>query len=470
MIRKNSSSPRRRQHERKRNRDNFWDSAKNLFKRIYEEGILKWLLSLTLSASDLFYHLLARRNSRNTRQIIQDFNRSITLIADIDALIASIVARIKELFDTNRVILLHAYPDSNVFSLAFSLGYDPEDLAGVHLTKQDRLAKWLLTNETALIVEQAHGVINYLSAPEREMLERLDVRVCVPMLALNRLTGMMLLSSTQRGWSLSHEDLNLLLTLLTQASIAFESAYLSQVQRDRMRRLYRAERLATAGQLAASVAHEIRNPLTAIRSTMQYLLHGFDDSDPKRDLTQGVIAEVDRIDRIVDGLLSLTRRTAFTPSKISLAPLIGESLLLIRTQVKGQAIEIVWNNSPQDVYVMADAAQLRQLVLNLVMNAMQAMPNGGLLQIQIDVELRTHALGLPGERDWVVVSIIDTGCGIPAENMDRVFDPFFTTKPGGTGLGLSTCYAIARQHDGDLEISSQENKGTTVNVRLPLAR
>jgi signal transduction histidine kinase len=92
------------------------------------------------------------------------------------------------------------------------------------------------------------------------------------------------------------------------------------------------------------------------------------------------------------------------------------------------------------------------------------------MQIQIDLELKTHALELPGERDWAVVSIIDTGCGIPAENMDRVFDPFFTTKPGGTGLGLSTCYAIARQHDGDLEICSQENKGTTVNVRLPLAR
>src|SRR5262249_11830701 len=156
-----------------------------------------------LSAPHSFYHLLARRKLRNARQTIQDFNRSITLIADIDALIASIVDRIKELFDTNRVILLHAYPDSNMFSLVYSLGYDPEALTGVHLTKQDRLAKWLLTNETALIVDQAQGVMNYLSAPEREMLERLDVRVCVPMLALNRLTGLMLLSSTQKGWRLS---------------------------------------------------------------------------------------------------------------------------------------------------------------------------------------------------------------------------------------------------------------------------
>jgi signal transduction histidine kinase len=408
------------------------------------------------------------RNWRDTRQIIQDFNRSITLIADIDALIPSIVDRIKEMFGTDRVILLHTYPDSNVFSPAFSLGYDPEALKGVHMTQQDRLAKWLLTNETALVVRRDQGVMSYLRASERETLERLDVRVCVPMLALNRLTGVMLLSSTQNGWSLTEDDLNLLLMFLTQASIAFESAYLSQSQRDRMRRLYRAERLATVGQLAASIAHEIRNPMTSIRSTVQYLLREFDESNPKRELAQGVIAEVDRIDRIVDGLLSLTRRAEFTPSKISLAPLIGQSLLLIRTQAQEQSIKIQWEGPPQEIYVMADAAQLKQLMLNLVMNAMQAMPNGG--SLQIDLNVRSQALGLRGERELAVMSIADTGCGIHPEVLDRVFDPFFTTKPGGTGLGLSTCYAIAKQHGADLEINSQENEGTTVNVRLPLAR
>jgi two-component system, NtrC family, sensor kinase len=425
-------------------------------------------LSLSQGALKPFNRQQSGRNLRDTRRIIHEFNRSITLIADIDALIPSIVDRIKEIFGTDRVILLHTYPDSNVFSLAFSLGYDPETLTGAHMTQRDRLAKWLLTNETALVVEKDQGVMSYLSATEREMLERLDVRVCVPMLALNRLTGMMLLSSTQKEWGMSDEDLNLLLMLLTQASIAFESAYLSQFQRDRMRRLYRAERLATVGQLAASVAHEIRNPMTAIRSTIQYLMREFDDRNPKRDLAQGVIAEVDRIDRIVDGLLSLTRRAEFTPSKISLAQLIGQTLLLIRTQAQEQSIEILCEESPQEAYVMADAAQLKQLALNLVMNAMQAMPNGG--RLQIDLNLRSQALGLPGEKDWAVISITDSGCGIPPETLDRVFDPFFTTKPRGTGLGLSTCYAIVKQHNGDIEISSQENKGTTVNVRLPLAK
>jgi signal transduction histidine kinase len=443
------------------------DSAKSRFKRMHEKGILASMISLIGGALEPFKRRPQGRDWRDTRRIIRDFNRSITLIADIDALIPSIVDRIKELFGADRVILLHTYPDSNVFSLAFSLGYDPGTLTGVHLTQRDRLAKWLLTNETALVVEQDQEVMSYLGAAEREMLKRLDVRVCAPMLALNRLAGVMLLSSTQEGWRLGEEDLNLMSALLTQAGIAFESAYLSQFQQDRMRRLYRAERLATVGELAASVAHEIRNPMTAIRSTVQYLLREFDDGNPKRELVQGVIAEVDRIDRIVDGLLSLTRRAEFTPSKISLAHLIGQSLLLIRAQAQEQAIEIIWP-PPQEAYVMADAAQLKQLTLNLVMNAIQAMPNGG--RLQIDLSVRSQVIGLPGEREWAVISISDTGCGIPPEIMDRVFDPFFTTKPGGTGLGLSTCYAIVKQHDGDLEIKSQANEGATVNVRLPLAR
>jgi GAF domain-containing protein len=197
------------------------DSAKSRFKRMHEKGILASMISLIGGALEPFKRRPQGRDWRDTRRIIRDFNRSITLIADIDALIPSIVDRIKELFGADRVILLHTYPDSNAFSLAFSLGYDPGTLTGVHLTQRDRLAKWLLTNETALVVEQDQEVMSYLGAAEREMLKRLDVRVCAPMLALNRLAGVMLLSSTQEGWRLGEEDLNLMSTLLTQAGIAY---------------------------------------------------------------------------------------------------------------------------------------------------------------------------------------------------------------------------------------------------------
>ena len=378
---------------------------------------------------------------------------------------ASIAARIKELFGTDRIIILRAFEGVGIFSVAFSTGFSADELKDLRLTQRDRLTKWLLVNETALIVGQNEGVFNYLSPAERDLLKRLDLHVILPLLEMNRLASIMFLSSSKRGWKLSADDLNLLQLLASQASIAFENAYVYQQQRDRFRRLYRSERLAAAGQLAASIAHEIRNPLTVIRSTVQFLLGDFDKSNPKQQLFEGVIDEVDRIDRIVDGLLSLTRRKEFKPERIGLIQLIEQSLLLVRRQAENQAVTINTALPAEELYIMGDESHLKQLFLNLILNALQAMPNGGMVEI-----LASRKPDLPvgnNEEEWIQVTLRDTGCGIPAADIDKIFDPFFTTKQGGTGLGLFTSYAIAREHSAELEISSQQNEGTTVTIRFP---
>ena len=405
----------------------------------------------------------ARRRWREERKAILEFNRSLSLIADPQALMASIAARIKELFGTDRIIILRAFEGVGIFSVAFSTGFSADELKDLRLTQRDRLTKWLVVNETALVVGQNEGVFNYLSPAERDLLNRLDLHVVLPLLEMNRLTGIMFLSSSMRSWKLSADDLNLLQLLVSQASIAFENAYLYQQQRDRFRRLYRSERLAAAGQLAASIAHEIRNPLTVIRSTVQFLLGDFDG--PKRQLFESVIGEVDRIDRIVDGLLSLTRRKEFKPERIDMTQLIEQSLLLVRRQAENQAVTINTAFPTEDLYIMGDESHLKQLFLNLILNALQAMPNGGAVEI-----LASRMADSPSgnnEEGGVQVTLKDTGCGIPAEHIDKVFDPFFTTKQGGTGLGLFTSYAIVREHSAELEIGSQQNEGTTVTIRFP---
>jgi signal transduction histidine kinase len=410
----------------------------------------------------------ASRRWRRDRQAILEFNRSLALIVDPDALMASVVARLRELFGTDRVIILRALTDGGMFSVAFSCGYSADELKSLHLGQQDRLAKWMQTNETILVTSRDESVFNYLSAEEREMLKQLKVSACVPLVALNRLTGMILLSSTRGDFNLSDEDLNLLQMLTSLTSVAFENASLYQQQRDRLRQLYRAERLAAAGELAASVAHEIRNPLTSIRSTVQYLLGEFDETHIKRPLVEGVIAEVDRINQTVDGLLSLTRRVEFKPERVALGQLIEQSLLLTGTKARNQSVEILWSPPASEIYVSGDVSQLKQLLLNLVLNALQAMPDGGRLSIELASCRAPDEMGR--DKSWAEVAIKDTGCGIPADNLEKIFDPFFTTKQGGTGLGLSISYAIARQHGGELEIRSLVEDGTTVAVRLPLVR
>ena len=408
---------------------------------------------------------MARHRWRDDRRAILEFNRSLSLIADPDTLVASIAARLKEMFDTDRVILLRA-GEVGMFTVAFSTGYDDEQVKDVRLSHRDRLTKWLQTNETPLIVEANKDVVRYLSQKERDLIGRLEVRLCLPLLALNRLTGVMLLSAFEKKWRLSQDDLNLLQMLMGQASIAFENAYLYQQQHDRFRRLYRAERLATAGQLAASVAHEIRNPLTSIRSTYQYLMGEFDQSSPKHGLIGDVIAEVDRIDRTLDGLLSLTRGTEFKPEKVALGQLLKQALTLVRAQSSNQAVEVKLVAPESDLHVMGDVSLFKQLFLNLLLNALQAMKDGGELEIELTGD--PDAVGLKSDK-LVSVYIKDTGCGIPSENLDKIFDPFFTTKERGTGLGLSTSFSIVQQHGGELEIDSKVGVGTTVWVRFPLA-
>ncbi|HEX8843279.1 MAG TPA: ATP-binding protein [Pyrinomonadaceae bacterium] len=410
----------------------------------------------------------ASRRWRKDRQAILEFNRSLALIVDPGALMASVAARLRELFGTDRIVIMRSLSEGGMFGVAFSAGYGADELKSLHLGQQDRLAKWMQTNETVLVVGRDAGVLQFLSAGEREMLRHLEVRACVPLVALNRLTGIILLSSTRDDFNLSDEDLGLLQMLASLASVAFENANLYQQQRDRLRQLYRAERLAAAGELAASVAHEIRNPLTSIRSTVQYLLGEFDEENSKRPLVEGVISEVDRINQTVDGLLSLTRRVEFKPERLALGQLIEQSLLLVGTKARNQSVEIVCSVPSPDVFVSGDVSQLKQLLLNLVLNALQAMPDGGRLTIELGRRRAPDRLGR--EKSWAEVNIRDTGCGISADNLEKIFDPFFTTKHGGTGLGLSISYAIAQQHGGDLEIASHEGDGTTVALRLPLVK
>jgi signal transduction histidine kinase len=406
-----------------------------------------------------------RRRRAVGRQAVQDFNRSLLLIVDPEALQASIAARLTELFECDRILILQLDPQTGAFAPTFSLGFDPSVLANAPLRRRGRLAKWLLVNETCLIVPPASGVYEYLSETEQEMLARLQIRVCVPLISLNRLTGIIMLGFERPDWGLPPRDLDLLQFLAGQAGLAFENAYLYHEQRERLRRIYRAERLAAAGQLAAGVAHEIRNPLTAIRSTIQYALQDYPESNPKRALLQELLTEADRIDRTVNGLLSLTRFEEMVSEPVDIQDVLEQSLALVSAQAQRQGVLVARPRTSQRFQIMGDSAQLKQVFLNLLLNALQAMPGGGRLETSVE-EWQAEISPMAGR--WLQIRISDTGTGIPADLLDKVFDPFFTTKREGTGLGLSVCHGIVHRHEGEIDLQSDVGKGTVVTLRFPL--
>jgi signal transduction histidine kinase len=232
--------------------------------------------------------------------------------------------------------------------------------------------------------------------------------------------------------------------------------------------MFRAEQLATMGQFAAGIAHELRNPLTAIRSTIQYLASDFaEDTDQKR-LANDILGEVDRLNNIVGNLLSLAQPAESNPEEINIPQEIERCLNLIEAKAKSQNVKLQTdfeNNLPKLTF---DPAEFRQLLLNVVMNALQAMPEGGTISI------KTHQLTEGGPNytsgfNRLLIQVEDEGAGIVSDLHDKVFEPFFTTKAGGTGLGLAICNSIVKRYNGEIWVKKAKSGGTEVNIALPVS-
>ncbi len=226
--------------------------------------------------------------------------------------------------------------------------------------------------------------------------------------------------------------------------------------------LLQTERLAAVGQLAAGAAHEINNPLAIISARTQLLEAREGDERKRRDLHQ-ISEQIERISSILQSLMGFARPNAPQVTKVDINALLLKIIGLVESIFQNHRIPIVQHLAPELPVILADANQLEQVFLNLVINAQHAMEQGGgVLSI-------TSTLMPDGKR--VSVSVRDTGCGIAPENLSRIFDPFFSTKSEGkgTGLGLSTAYGIVTNHYGEIKVSSELGRGTEMIVILPVS-
>jgi signal transduction histidine kinase len=388
----------------------------------------------------------------------KELESSLNIIEDIDQLGLNFLGKIKELIPVRRLVLIIYDQDLGRFKVSNFLGYDESEVKKVFFNRNDHLVKWLKVNQTYFSLKDQPGVFDYLTEKEKDILGALGTELCFPLISMNRLIGVIFIGAKDNQRKFSKEELSLLSSLTPQTGIAVENAVLYKEQRERFRRMSRADKLATIGELAAGAAHEIRNPLTAIKSSLQYLKTKNKGGKDNR-LLDSALKETARIDEILSGLLSFSRPTETKKEEGNLLEILEESLELISFQIKKQKIKIGQDFPASPVVLNGDKAQLKQLFLNLFLNSLQAMKEGGELKIEVS----------PSGDGKVLVAITDTGEGIPEENLDKIFDPFFTTKKGGTGLGLSICYGIVQSHRGEIEVKSELSRGTTALVRLPLS-
>ena len=199
--------------------------------------------------------------------------------------------------------------------------------------------------------------------------------------------------------------------------------------------------------------------MTAIRSTVQYLENEFDEGTDQRNLAHGILDEVDRLNNIVGNLLSLARPARSNPEEIDICLEIERCANFIETQAKNQNIKLETDFGEDLPKLRFDPAEFRQLLLNVMMNGLEAMPEGGLLLIK--------ACCIAG-RERMLIQIEDEGPGISVNVRQKVFEPFFTTKTGGTGLGLAICNSIVKRYNGEIWIEQAESGGTELKISLPV--
>ncbi|NNF05717.1 MAG: hypothetical protein HKN21_03045, partial [Candidatus Eisenbacteria bacterium] len=224
------------------------------------------------------------------------------------------------------------------------------------------------------------------------------------------------------------------------------------------------ERKTSVEELCACVAHEIRNPLTGIRTTVQYVVTKLEETDPRAGELSEVLKEMDRIEEIIGDLLKFGRPAEFTKEKSDLNQLLGRVLDSLDAQCKQAEVEVrrnFQNDLPQFSF---SCDNMQQVLLNLLRNAIEAMPEGGRLKVTTTL------------REWksdrephAEVFISDTGHGIPEDLLDSIFKPFFTTRHNGTGLGLAISLGIVRAHGGTMTARNRLGGGTTFRISLPLS-
>jgi two-component system sensor histidine kinase PilS (NtrC family) len=222
----------------------------------------------------------------------------------------------------------------------------------------------------------------------------------------------------------------------------------------------RQDRLAAIGRMAASIAHEIRNPLAAMRGSIQMLRADMKGNNAETELMEIILRESDRLNRIISDFLSYARPRSIVEAKVDVGELLKQTFTLLRHSAEVSAQQIIEEEIPASpLLVDADSEQLQQVFWNLARNALQAMPGGGTLR----AEVKNYS------PDRLKIAFSDTGRGMTPEQVEHLFEPFSSTT-GGTGLGLSIVYQIIRDHGGTINVRSREGQGTTITIELPGAR
>lgn len=393
-----------------------------------------------------------------------DISRNINSLLRYDTLLDNFILTCLGQMSSSRGCLLLSTPPSGQFLLARCKGGEG-DQPNVSLRPQSPLTETITKGNRPVLIEQS--LSEFLTPEEWRLIGMYDGGVLVPLVFKGTLTGLLLISGKISQAPFSADDLEFLSILSNQIAVAIENATRYEREREATRllreaqeQLVQSEKLAALGEMSARVAHEVNNPLGIIKNYL-LLIKRSSEQFPQTQMYADVVSqEIDRIARIVRQLLDFYRPSAAVLTRLDLNQLVTDIVALMDKTLAVTDVTLTAELTSQPLVIRGSTDSLRQVMLNLLVNARDAMPSGGA------VVIRTRL-----ETEDALVEIHDTGPGIPPDLIPKIFEPFFTTKDvsKGTGLGLSVCYGIMKTHNGSITFRNTESGGC-FTLRLPLLK
>jgi two-component system sensor histidine kinase HydH len=388
------------------------------------------------------------------RTKLSEFSRTLTELVDLDEVAKITVHFITQALHVDSVAFFFLKNEMNEYRPIFGTPLHDEMI----YSSQHPFVKRMESNGRAVDLEHLRG-----SEGEVEEIDDLIKKgwvVVAPIFLKERLLGGFILLGKKRSEKdYTVEELELLEAFSNQTALAISRALIYREMSLKDKQIMQAEKMAAIGELAAGIAHEIRNPLGIISGSAE-TVRKHADRKIREEMINYILEESKRINRLIGTFLDFARTKEPKLVSCDLREVLEKTLLLLSPQANTLGVEIKKEIPQKLLQVSIDPDQMRQAFTNLGVNALEAMPQGGVLKVTV----------LENAKGKIMLRFSDTGKGIPKEVQAKVFDPFFTTKEGGTGLGLSIVHRIITQHGGDISVEGEEGRGSIFTISLPLER
>ncbi|MBI4621199.1 MAG: GAF domain-containing protein [Desulfobacterales bacterium] len=406
------------------------------------------------------------RGKYDYKKTLNDLSKALISILDKETLLAKIINTITEAMGVKKASILLLDEEKGYYVIQSSIQVAKVNEESSRLVRDDPFIIWLREKGEIIVKEELEGDLGRLNIPAMvtiiKRLNDMESEVCIPLITRQKLIGLWNIGKKMNGDMFSHEDIDLLEALGNQAAVAIENAQLYDGLKKSEAQMRRADRLAALGTLTAGLAHEIRNPLVAIKTFIQLLPERFDDIEFRDHFLKITSGEVDRISSLVNELLEFARPSEPHFQEENINEIAEKMIILIMSETKKKNIKVNIKYGEEMPPIMIDKEQIKQVLLNLFLNAIEATSENGIIIFE------TALINKSDPTDYIQMKIRDTGKGIPKDDIEHIFTPFFTTKHQGSGLGLSISHKIVEDHMGYIEVESAVGNGSTFYVYLPL--